>query len=78
MSVYYKERPQYLEKSLESIVNQTVKPNEIVIVKDGKLTKELEKVLNKYKAEFPELVQIYQLQNNNRIRTSIKIWSRKM
>ena len=32
MSVYYKERPEYLKKSIESIINQTVAPKEIVIV----------------------------------------------
>ena len=37
MSVYYKEKSEYLNQALESIVNQTLKPAEIVIIKDGKI-----------------------------------------
>ena len=40
MSVYHKENPEFLKEALDSVINQTVQPTEIVIVKDGKLTKE--------------------------------------
>ena len=42
MSVYIKEKPEFLEKSIDSMINQTVKPDEIVIVKDGPLTSDLD------------------------------------
>ena len=52
LSVYYKETPTFLEQSLLSIINQTIQAKEIIIVKDGNLTNELEKILldftNKY------------------------------
>ena len=48
MSVYYKESPEHLKESIESLLDQTVLPAEIVIVKDGKLTLELDNVLNEY------------------------------
>ena len=41
LSVYIKENALYLKQSLDSIFNQTLLPNEIVLVKDGPLTKEL-------------------------------------
>ena len=44
MSVYYKETADNLKKSLDSIYNQTVPCNEIVLVEDGPLTDELYKV----------------------------------
>lgn len=44
-SLYYKESPQALRQSLESIFAQTLLPNEVVLVKDGPLTDELENVL---------------------------------
>lgn len=50
MSVYIKEKPEYLEECLKSLDNQTLKANEIVIVQDGPITDELKEVLNKYKA----------------------------
>lgn len=48
MSLYKKERPEYLRIALDSMINQTVVPDEIVLVEDGPLTKELYDVLNEY------------------------------
>lgn len=49
MSVYHKEKPEYLQQALESIWdNQTLKPDEIVLVEDGPLTYELYSVLSKW------------------------------
>lgn len=48
MSVYDKEKSEWFEESIESVLNNTVLPSEIVIVKDGKLTEQLEAVLEKY------------------------------
>lgn len=42
MSIYLKENPAYFRASLDSIINQTIPPAEIVMVKDGPLTKELD------------------------------------
>ena len=49
MSIYFKEKPEYFRESLESILNQTYFPDEIVLVKDGPLTNELEEVIKEYK-----------------------------
>lgn len=48
MSLYKKEKPEYLELALDSMLNQTLPPDEIVLVEDGPLTKELYEVLDKY------------------------------
>lgn len=48
MSIYKNEKPEYLKQALDSILNQTLLPDEIVIVKDGLLTQELDEVLNEY------------------------------
>ena len=49
MSIYFKEKPEYFRESLESIKNQTYEIDELVLVKDGALTDELEEVIKKYK-----------------------------
>ena len=49
MSIYFKEKPEYFRESLKSILNQTYFPDEIVLVKDGPLTNELEEVIKEYK-----------------------------
>jgi glycosyltransferase involved in cell wall biosynthesis len=53
LSVYKKEKPEYLRLALDSIWNQTLKPNQIVIVKDGELTDELESVLSDFSNDKP-------------------------
>ena len=42
ISVYYKEKPIYLKSALDSVLNQTLPPSEIILIKDGPLTVELE------------------------------------
>ena len=49
MSLYKKEHPDYLRQALDSMINQTVKPDEIVLVEDGPLTDELYQVVEEYK-----------------------------
>ncbi len=49
MSLYKKEHPEYLQLALDSMINQTVKPDEIVLVEDGPLTNELYAVVEEYK-----------------------------
>lgn len=48
MSLYRKEKPEYLRLALDSMLNQTVAPDEIVLVEDGLLTDELYAVLDEY------------------------------
>ena len=48
ISVYYKEQPEWFQDAIESILNQTVPPSEIVLVEDGPLTDELYKIVDKY------------------------------
>ena len=45
MSVYYKENPEFLRQAIDSMLKQTVKPDQIVLVEDGPLTDSLERVI---------------------------------
>lgn len=49
MSLYKNEHPEYLRLALDSMIGQTVKPDEIVLVEDGPLTDELYAVVEEYK-----------------------------
>lgn len=51
LSIYYKEKAEFLNEALNSIMCQTVKPDEIIIVEDGPLTNELNNVLDNFEAE---------------------------
>ena len=49
MSVYKLEKPEYLDSSLQSVIkNQTLKPDNVIIVEDGPLTTELYDVISKW------------------------------
>lgn len=58
MSLYKKEHPEYLRLALDSMINQTVKPDEIILVEDGPLTEELYAVVKEYKERYPELFHV--------------------
>lgn len=52
-SVYKKDNPRYLHECFYSIANQTLPANKIVLVKDGVLTPDLEKVINDWQGKLP-------------------------
>ncbi len=64
MSVYWKERPEYLKESMESIYCQSVKTNDFVLVCDGPLNDELYEVIDEMKNKFGESLHILQLKKN--------------
>lgn len=55
LSLYKKELPFYLQQSLNSLFSQTLLPDEIILVKDGPLTAELDAVVSDYTARYPIL-----------------------
>lgn len=63
MTVYEKEKPYNLRKSLLTSYSQTIKPTEIVLVCDGELTQELYDEIDQIKNEIP-ILQVYQLDTN--------------
>lgn len=64
-SVYYKEKPEYLRAALNSVVEQTVKPSEIVLVEDGELTDELYAVVDEFSSTHKELLKRVKLEKNS-------------
>lgn len=63
MSLYWKERQEFLRLSLKSVFNQSLPPDEVVLVEDGPVGEELEKVVNEFSAEHPEMKVVRLPQN---------------
>ena len=63
MTVYDKEKPYNLRKSLLTSYQQTIKPTEIILVCDGELTQELYDEIERIKSEIP-ILKVYQLDTN--------------
>ena len=63
VTVYKKEIPENLRKSLFSSYKQTVKPKEIILVCDGVLTEALNEEIERLKIEIP-ILSVYHLPEN--------------
>ncbi len=65
MSIYYKEKSEYFDKCMQSVWDeQSLKPNEIVLVEDGKLTDELYQEIEKWKYILGDMLKILPLEKN--------------
>ncbi len=65
MSIYYKEKSEYLHKAMHSIWDkQTIKPGEIVLVQDGELTDELYSSIEQWKEKLGDIFKTIPLNQN--------------
>jgi glycosyltransferase involved in cell wall biosynthesis len=65
LSIYHKEKAQYFNRAMQSIWNeQTIKPTEIVLVQDGKLTDELYKAINQWQEKLGNVFITIPLEQN--------------
>lgn len=70
MSLYWKEKPQWLRQSMESIERQTQLPDEVVLVLDGPIGEELKEVVKDFEGrwrgaeEMPIRLRVVKLQEN--------------
>lgn len=78
MSVYKNDDPDFLSIALKSIYDdQTVKPDEIVVVFDGPLTDELYAVLNEFLVGKEDVVKYYPQDENHGLGEALRIGSEK-
>lgn len=63
LSVYVKESPQNLQQSLDSLFVQTLLPDEVILVKDGPLSSELDSLIDSYQRQF-SILKIVALPTN--------------
>lgn len=73
MSVYDQEQPSFLSESLDSILLQTCIPKQIVIVKDGRLTSELDEVLYNFSVTHGDLITITFRNLNKKVNLGIAL-----
>ena len=65
LSIYKKENPVFLNEALQSILDkQIIKPNEIIIVKDGLLTHSLDLILKNFSTKYSDIVKICGYEKN--------------
>ena len=64
MSIYIKEKTEYVESCFQSLLAQTEKADEWVIVEDGPLTDEMYALLDRYEKDYPNLIRRVPLSQN--------------
>ena len=64
MSVYHKEKPEYLKQAIESIQTQTLSTNDFVLVCDGPLNEQLDGVIATKQQEMGESLNVVRLAKN--------------
>ena len=73
MTVYKKDNPEEFRQSLNSMVNQTVQPDEIVIITDGPIGMNLQDVIDEVGNNHSGLIHEISLPNNVGLGTALKI-----
>ena len=64
ISTYRNDNPVFLRTALQSLFDQTLLPNQIVLVVDGPILPELENVISDFKVLHPDILDIYPLEKN--------------
>lgn len=73
MSVYARETPEYLKKAIDSMINQTVPTNDFVLVCDGPLTDDLDRIIVDFQNKCPNLFNIIRLPQNQGLGHALNI-----
>ena len=64
IATYEGDDPDDLERAIRSVIDQTVRPDEVVVVEDGPVTPELDEILDALTAECPDLLRRTSLSHN--------------
>lgn len=73
MSVYHREKAEYLRIAMNSMWNQTVPTNDFVLMCDGPLTPELDAVIDEMKAAHPDTLRVIRFPENNGLGYALQI-----
>lgn len=73
MSVYFKEKPEYLRQSVDSMFAQTVPTNDFVLMCDGPLTEELNKEIETLQQKYGETLRVIRMEENRGLGPALNI-----
>lgn len=72
ISVYKKENPLYFDEALKSIESQSILPKEIILIKDGPVTEEINEIIEKHKKSYPNMYIIISSKVNKGLAESLR------
>ena len=77
MSVYINEKKDYLFAAMQSILNQTIKTDDFILVCDGPLTPELDTTIYEMERLYPEILHVIRLEKNGGLGNALNIGIKK-
>lgn len=72
MSVYKKEKVEHFIQAVDSLLNQTIRPEQIVLVRDGGVYEELQHVIDNYVIDYPTLFTYLPLEQNGGLGNALR------
>ena len=73
-SIYKNDKPEFVRVALDSmLVQQSVKPAEIVLVQDGPVPEGLSTLLQEYEVKYPTVMHIIRLEKNGGLGNALKL-----
>ena len=73
MSLYINEKASYFKDCMNSLIQQSVLPTEIVIVEDGPISSDVQDVLNQYKETYPGWINTVKLETNQGLGSALAV-----
>jgi glycosyltransferase involved in cell wall biosynthesis len=64
MTVYKKDNPEYVKQGIDSMLAQTIRTDDFVLVCDGPLTVELDELIDKYKTDNSTIFNVVRMKKN--------------
>ena len=73
-SVYHNDKPKFVSVALNSmLVDQTIKPTEIVLVRDGPVPPDLEELLSDYEVKYSDVLHIIRFEKNRGLGNALRL-----
>ena len=72
MSVYKNEKVPFFVQAMDSILNQTLRPEQIVLVRDGLVYEELQEAIDRYVNAYPEIFTYLPLEQNGGLGNALR------
>ena len=73
ISVYKNDEPLFFSCAMDSILNQTCSPSEIVLVRDGKVPDQLQQTIDSYCRALPDIIHYIPLEENQGLGNALRI-----
>lgn len=73
MSVYKNEKVEFFQQAMDSVLTQTVLPEEIILIRDGEVYAELQTAIDEYVEKHPNLFTYIPLEKNGGLGNALRL-----